>query len=151
MEREDRCDHIDKRTHFRGVKTAWFGYNDIRREGHFEWVNPSARCKRYTNWHRGEPNNFFNEDCTQMYSSGQWNDLKCSNRLPSICEFGPRVGKICKALGNKFNIGAIRYEIIPTKMSWGAALHTCKRSGGTLATISDSKVNSLLNYQMKLR
>ena len=135
----------------RGVNTMWFGFNDIKREGHWVWTNPSARCKRYTNWHRGEPNNFFNEDCAQMYKSGKWNDLKCHNKLASVCEYGPKSLKICASVSNKFVFQGIRYEIIPKKMTWHAAELTCKRSGGHLATIKSAKVNHQLNYQMKLR
>ena len=129
----------------------WFGYNDIRREGHWVWANPSGRCKRYTNWHRGEPNNWHNEDCAQMYRSGKWNDLRCNARLPYVCEFGSRAKKICKGTTSTLNLYGIRYQIIPRKLTWGAAQANCRRHGGNLATITNSKVNHFLNYQMKKR
>ena len=130
----------------------WHGYNDIKREGHFEWVNPSGRCKRYTNWQHGEPNNLGNEDCTQMYGNGRWNDLKCSSKLGYVCEFGARSKKICKSVSSgKLTFNGIRYEFIRKKMSWGAAQQNCQKHGGNLATLYDARVNQFLLRNMKSR
>lgn len=65
----------------------WIGYNDEAVEGVFEWYDQSPVT--YTNWAAGEPNNSGgNEDCTQIYPSGLWNDLPCnSNNAQSIIEF----------------------------------------------------------------
>ena len=76
---------------FSRIGEAWIGYNDIRREKHFVWVNPARRNNRYTNWHRGEPNNWGgNEDCTVVHSGGnaQWNDLNCNNKRAFVVEIG---------------------------------------------------------------
>ena len=132
----------------------WHGYNDIKREGHFEWVNPSGRCKRYTNWQHGEPNNLGNEDCTQMYGNGRWNDLKCSSKLASICEYGARSKNLCgsnKPRSNRFTVNGIQYEIFKQILSWGAAQNSCKRKGGNLATITDAHVDHELVMHMKKR
>lgn len=41
----------------------------------------------YYNFHDGEPNNYWSEECVEMYSSnGKWNDFYCGGRLPFICE-----------------------------------------------------------------
>ena len=42
-------------------------------------------------WNSGEPNNWGGtENCVQIYGgSGSWNDLNCSNQMPSWCEGPP--------------------------------------------------------------
>lgn len=55
----------------------WIGFNDEEQEGSFVWYDQSPVT--YTNWAPGEPNNSGgNEDCTQIYPNGQWNDLPCN-------------------------------------------------------------------------
>lgn len=60
---------------FGGV--IWIGFNDEAVEGTFVWYDQSPVT--YTNWAGGEPNNSGNEDCTQIYPNGQWNDLPCNS------------------------------------------------------------------------
>ncbi len=55
----------------------WIGFNDEATEGTFVWYDQSPIT--YTNWATGEPNNSGgNEDCTQIYPDGGWNDLPCT-------------------------------------------------------------------------
>lgn len=55
----------------------WIGFNDEQTEGSFVWYDQSPIT--YTNWAPGEPNNTGgNEDCTQIYPDGMWNDLNCN-------------------------------------------------------------------------
>ena len=45
----------------------------------------------YTNWESGEPNNWDNEDCINMSAAnGEWNDIKCSDLRPFVCEIETR-------------------------------------------------------------
>lgn len=61
---------------FSGV--IWLGFTDIINEGNFIWTDQSPVS--YSNWAPGEPNNSGgNEDCTQIYPDGLWNDLNCYN------------------------------------------------------------------------
>lgn len=64
----------------------WIGFNDEAQEGSFVWYDQSPNT--YTNWNTGEPNNSGgNEDCTQIFPNGLWNDLPCSsNNARSIIE-----------------------------------------------------------------
>lgn len=63
----------------------WIGFSDEVTEGTFVWYDQSPVV--YTNWAPGEPNNQGNEDCTQIYPNGTWNDLPCgSNNAQSIIE-----------------------------------------------------------------
>lgn len=55
----------------------WIGFNDEAQEGTFVWYDQSPIT--YTNWAPGEPNNSGDEDCTQLYPNGQWNDLSCTS------------------------------------------------------------------------
>lgn len=54
----------------------WIGFSDAISEGNFVWYDGSPIS--YTNWAAGEPNNSGDEDCTQIYPDGSWNDLNCS-------------------------------------------------------------------------
>lgn len=60
---------------FLGV--IWIGFTDENSEGSYYWYDESPVV--YTNWNPGEPNNGGgNEDCTQIYPDGLWNDLECT-------------------------------------------------------------------------
>jgi len=47
----------------------------------------------YTNWDSDEPNNgcwlICNEDCTEIKTSGKWNDNDCDDRKHYVCEKRP--------------------------------------------------------------
>ena len=71
--------------------TAWIGGHDSNVEGQWEWlvgrdgVNPESIC--YDGWSGGEPNQYGNEDCTEKYTNGKWNDIACTNnRGAYICQ-----------------------------------------------------------------
>ena len=55
----------------------WIGYSDELQEGSYVWYDQSPAG--YTNWAGGEPNNSGDEDCTQIFPNGQWNDLSCTS------------------------------------------------------------------------
>ncbi len=55
----------------------WIGFTDAALEGTFVWYDSAPVT--YSNWAPGEPNNAGgNENCTQIYPNGTWNDLNCS-------------------------------------------------------------------------
>jgi gliding motility-associated-like protein len=55
----------------------WIGYSDATTEGSFVWYDGAPLS--YSNWAPGEPNDAGgNEDCTQIYPDGSWNDLNCA-------------------------------------------------------------------------
>lgn len=84
----------------------WIGASDDEdriagtSEGNHFWLNGtlqqfwtggqggSAMPSTYANWSTptNEPNNAMNEDCVQIYASGQWNDRDCSLELAYVCE-----------------------------------------------------------------
>ncbi|HQM83686.1 MAG TPA: lectin-like protein, partial [bacterium] len=53
---------------------------------YFSWL--SGSLYNYHNWNSGEPNNY-DEYCTQLYTTGFWNDLDCSDSLQYVCERNP--------------------------------------------------------------
>lgn len=58
-----------------GSNVVWIGFGDQKNEGKFEWYDGSDTT--YHNWKAGEPNNAGNENCTQIFPDGFWNDLNC--------------------------------------------------------------------------
>ena len=72
--------------------SSWIGYTDHMTEGTWTWRDKIGTTGYlYTTqkfWNSGEPNNAGNEDCASMYGrSGRWNDLRCSAKISSLCEF----------------------------------------------------------------
>jgi gliding motility-associated-like protein len=69
-----------------GSAVVWIGFTDAKVEGTFEWYDGSPVS--YKNWRPGgEPNNAGgNENCTQIFPDGFWNDLNCSLANLSIIE-----------------------------------------------------------------
>ncbi len=68
-----------------GGNSIWIGYNDRSSEGTFVWDGGLGAV--YTTWGWLEPNNAGNEDCTEMRTDGNWNDLKCNNAKPFVCTY----------------------------------------------------------------
>eukprot|EP00994_Dinema_validum_P006422 NODE_4763_length_450_cov_2024.900249_g4098_i1.p2 GENE.NODE_4763_length_450_cov_2024.900249_g4098_i1~~NODE_4763_length_450_cov_2024.900249_g4098_i1.p2 ORF type:complete len:137 (-),score=31.69 NODE_4763_length_450_cov_2024.900249_g4098_i1:38-397(-) len=67
----------------KGKGHLWMGFNDRGSEGKWRGVAGGKRC--YTNWAPGEPNNWRNEDCAEIYPNGLWNDLACKNKRFGLC------------------------------------------------------------------
>jgi gliding motility-associated-like protein len=68
-----------------GNQVVWIGLTDKKVEGTFEWYDGSPVT--YTNWRVGEPNNSGgNENCTQIFPDGFWNDLNCGGLNLSVIE-----------------------------------------------------------------
>lgn len=63
---------------------AWLGLTDAAVEG--TWRTVAGATLTFTSWQAGEPNNAGNQDCTQMYTSGNWDDLGCDQLLSALCE-----------------------------------------------------------------
>ncbi|XP_062585003.1 perlucin-like protein isoform X2 [Saccostrea cucullata] len=73
-------------THNSGV--FWIGGTDIFIERAWKWMGSNTRFY-YSNWWRGEPNNYSGgEHCVQLHSSYNyaWNDATCQDRNKFICQ-----------------------------------------------------------------
>ena len=65
--------------------SVWIGLTDEITEGEFQWVTGEA--VDYTNWAPGEPNDAGGEDYTELYDSGEWNDIPSGQSHPYVCEW----------------------------------------------------------------
>jgi hypothetical protein len=75
---------------------SWMGATDVESEGQWHWLDatsfppstsPDVTMQR---WNSGEPNNgngSFEEDCGSIdLSTGGWDDRRCTETRPSVCE-----------------------------------------------------------------
>ncbi len=66
--------------------SIWIGFTDQDVEGTFVWTDGSPVT--FTNWSPGEPNNLGDEDYTELYSNGIWNDIPANAWLKrAVIEF----------------------------------------------------------------
>ena len=76
---------------FASGNAAWIGANDMSNEGTFEWLDGFKGGSvfyrdgapvngQYSNFAEGEPDENGEEDCVEMYATGQWNDDSCYKR-----------------------------------------------------------------------
>ncbi|KXJ18079.1 C-type lection lectoxin-Enh3 [Exaiptasia diaphana] len=66
---------------------VWIGFNDRTKEGTFVWFDGTK--PKYTNWYKGEPNNYGgNEHCTIKSQRGdlKWHDNNCFRQHPFACK-----------------------------------------------------------------
>jgi hypothetical protein len=63
---------------------SWIGLTDQTAEGSFVWVDGTPTS--FTAWSSGEPNDSGGEDCTELKTDGQWNDLPCGTTRCYVCE-----------------------------------------------------------------
>ncbi|XP_013397759.1 uncharacterized protein LOC106164412 [Lingula anatina] len=77
---------------------SWIGYDDIKTEKKWQWVDGTATTT-FTNWWTpSEPNNQNNEDCAELLGpnafgkSGAWNDKTCAIKRDFICKSQAYVG-----------------------------------------------------------
>ncbi len=65
---------------------GWIGLTDSSSEGTFVWAS-SAAVPLYENWNSGEPNDWGGgEDCTELRTAGNWNDMSCTSMFQAVCE-----------------------------------------------------------------
>ena len=74
---------------FRTYTAYWIGLNDRVNETGYVWSDGSGF--EFSKWGPTEPNNYNNEDCTQIIgypttSKGNWNDNNCFLSLNYICK-----------------------------------------------------------------
>ncbi|XP_045157796.2 perlucin-like protein [Mercenaria mercenaria] len=62
----------------------WIGMTDKERNDKFVWIS-SGQIPTLPLWHPGQPTHVWDENCG-TYLRDKWNDLKCEEELPYICE-----------------------------------------------------------------
>ncbi len=118
----------------------WIGFNDIAQEGNFVWFDQAPVI--YTHWAGGEPNNSGNEDCTQIYPNGFWNDLSCgSANSKSVIEVNlcpqitvtpnPASATVCRGQGVTLSAVTILGSPAYT-YSWGPATGLSTTAGSSV-------------------
>ena len=68
----------------KGRRRYWIGLSDFD-EGEWIWTD-GTRLTGYTNWEKGQPNDYGNQDCGVIKSNAKWGDNKCWLQLGYICE-----------------------------------------------------------------
>ncbi|XP_058864090.1 hepatic lectin-like [Acipenser ruthenus] len=66
------------------AKELWLGLSDSDNEGTWKWLDGRVVEKRL--WHKGEPNNYENNEDCGLLSNGLLNDLMCEAKVHWICE-----------------------------------------------------------------
>ncbi|CAM1313044.1 CLEC17A (predicted) [Pycnogonum litorale] len=130
------------------VSGAWLGLNDRSTESRFYWTDNSETT--YTNWAKNEPNNFQgNEDCVECvgrgYGYGLWNDRKCQEKIPFICQTyaDPSKAKAiahggCNGKEDYTSFDGNCYKIVYNEsksVTWRDAQAACAQDGGNLASV----------------
>ena len=109
-------------------RRAYVGLNDRAREGRYQWADGISRSFR--RWRRGEPNNWGNEDCTEigLFGDATWNDISCGARLYFFCTTRPR-----------------DFELVKTAMTFSDARKHCAiHFGSDLAVVPDKGTNDAM-------
>jgi len=81
IETKEENDYLKKQF---GGYDSWIGLSDIEKEGEFRWVNGPRVW--FSDWFRGEPNDYDKaEDCVHI-KNRNWNDASCFMNMYFICE-----------------------------------------------------------------
>ena len=69
---------------------TWIALTDQILENDWLWYTTLMTLSQtgYSNWQRGQPNNYREEDCTELGWEGAfgWNDVFCNQEQNLICE-----------------------------------------------------------------
>lgn len=120
---------------------AYLGGTDRAVENEFSWI--TGEPFSFSNFESGEPNNDGEEDCLQMFSDGQWNDIDCAEQFPCICE-RPGNGPPPACNGGVLNpaTGGC-FVLVEDAVPWEDAVSSCADvgEGFHIATIRSSAAN----------
>ena len=119
----------------------WIGLNDIAQENTF--ISSDGATSFYVNWLAGEPNNYNNEDCVHQRSNGKWNDLKCSDKRPSVCKI-PFHTDMVEFEGHKYYFGT-------EGVLWNNARSLCIARGGDLISYRNIEEVNFIYREAVLR
>jgi len=121
----------------------WIGANDKKHESKFTWSDGTAY--KYSNWSRGEPNNWRGEDCAEVWRGGfEWNDLNCGAQRKFMCKRAEGAKPVPEPAAPK-----AEYKLNKNRMSWDDARATCKQWGGDLASIINMSEMKVVHKMLK--
>ena len=70
-----------------GFSRFWIGLDDKIQENSWYWIDGKKAIKSETNWNIGEPNDFGDEDCAEVWNNEfQFNDDDCMHEHVALCE-----------------------------------------------------------------
>ncbi|XP_019638459.1 PREDICTED: neurogenic locus notch homolog protein 1-like [Branchiostoma belcheri] len=145
--------------------TYWIGLSDLATEGVWLWEDGTPHDKNadYNRWLPGEPNNEGEEDCTYIEGGSRgWNDWKCHNTRPFICQLlgmsRPCVpnpcqnGGVCTVSGDSYTCCPSDYtpfegacaKAYDVSKSYYDARQVCADDGGLMAMPKDNIVHYAL-------
>ncbi len=83
-ERDEAIEVHERASAASGRDRHWIGLHDRGEERNHRWVD--GEPLGYERWSGGQPDNFFDEDCVEVWSTSRWNDFPCDAALAFICE-----------------------------------------------------------------
>uniref|UniRef100_A0A1I8HUP2 DDE_3 domain-containing protein n=1 Tax=Macrostomum lignano TaxID=282301 RepID=A0A1I8HUP2_9PLAT len=144
----------------------WIGLHTRSTEDRsWVWVVDNSPMD-YQNWQKGEPNNLEKEEnCVEMYTSGTWNDNRCTYRLSYICKVlanvngsprptlpgttTPNFDPFCGPLWRRDPTSNYCYLFNTDPLIWFDAKHQCEFQGGKLASIVTQEEKAYIAARIK--
>jgi len=147
-------------------KSAWIGLSDLGIESGWEWSD--GKPTTYFNWRSGQPDDWSQmEDCVQMKTGGQWDDVNCGEKASFMCKrfnnsvviprtIAPTAGPVkgyCEPGWIHYRSKCYKINS-DEKISWNGARNVCRSEivdgkHGELASIHSLYENAFLFSQMK--
>ncbi|XP_063953416.1 macrophage mannose receptor 1-like isoform X1 [Lytechinus pictus] len=124
----------------------WIGVHDISTEGNFIFSDNTPVTNPF--WNSGEPNNDFGvEDCTEITTTGLWNDQDCYAIRPYLCMRDNDVIVKCDE-GNGWISAADRcYKFYDTPSTWQDAQNYCQDIDGHLISVNSEAEQAVVSTQ----
>jgi hypothetical protein len=124
---------------------VWIGLDDLTTEGTFKWV--TGTTSPFRAFASNEPNDNGTEDCTYAKPDGKWNDTKCGEVRPAICEcdseYQPPPTPACRnMLAQGTDLDGRTYFVRTAAKNFADAEADCVSIGAHLAVVSDEDERS---------
>uniref|UniRef100_A0A2A4JYM9 C-type lectin domain-containing protein n=1 Tax=Heliothis virescens TaxID=7102 RepID=A0A2A4JYM9_HELVI len=127
-------------------KWIYSGLSDLISEGTFVTVNGENSVDVYTNWKRGQPDDFRKrEDCVLMTNDGLMNDIVCTDKNSFICKKNIDTyewNHNCNIYNMDYKLNQKTgkcYKLHTKPMDWNGANAACSAELTHLAVINDQQ------------
>ncbi|XP_053409086.1 macrophage mannose receptor 1-like [Mercenaria mercenaria] len=141
----------------------WIGLNDRVTNNVYVWNDETIPLTGYTNWRKGEPNNYRHHENCAVLNNGQWNDYNCAARTQYICSMtaGSPLASLppttpqadwtikCGPGWESNPLTAYCYMFVDQPLSWLDALTQCRAYRGQLVSIESSQEINYLAARMQ--
>lgn len=134
----------------------WIGLTDAASEDDWRWLDGSP-LGAFDSWGPHEPNGGTDENCAQLYPSGEWNDLDCAWLQEFVCEGEPV--ETCNGLDDDgdgqtdeddvcdcrtVSFGGSDYRFCDAQVNWADAVDACSVVGAELVEVDGFSENAWL-------